>query len=107
MLESSGNSGPRGCSNPGLELANTFGVIYLTTRYFDRNLAQKFFVDLAAARPLAPLATGDCARSASFGRSIYVTFGNERTPDLSCPGGPRAQVLSDDVAAITAALNMQ
>lgn len=80
----------------------------LTTRYVDRDLAERFFVDLVAARPLSQLPVdAGCARSGSLGRSTYVTFGSERTPDLTCPGGPRVRVLSDDVAAITAALNLR
>ena len=80
----------------------------LTTRYVDRNLAERFFADLVAARPLGQLSVdASCGRSTSFGRSTYISFGSERTPDLTCPVGPRAQVLRDDVAAIASALNMR
>jgi len=80
----------------------------LTTRYVDRDLAERFFADLVAATPLSQLSIDvGCVRSTSFGRSTYVSFGSERTPDLSCPGGPRAQVLRDDVAAIASALNLR
>jgi hypothetical protein len=74
----------------------------------NRELAERFFADLVAARPLAQLSVdAGCARGASFGRSSYATFGSERTPDLSCPVGPRAEVLRDDVAALTSALNLR
>jgi len=76
----------------------------LTTRYVDRNLAERLFNDLVAAQPLGQLSV---AAGCDRGSSIYVSFSKERTPDLSCPGGPRARVLSDDVAAITAALNLR
>lgn len=78
----------------------------LTTRYVDRNLAERFFADLVVARPLAQLAV-DAACGRANGRSSYVVFGNERTPDLTCPVGPRAQVLRDDVVAIMSALNLR
>jgi predicted glycoside hydrolase/deacetylase ChbG (UPF0249 family) len=80
----------------------------LTTRYIDRGLAERFFSDLSSARPLAQLSVdAGCGRSTTFGRSTYVSFGNERTPDLTCPVGPRAQALRDDLAAITAAVNLR
>ena len=80
----------------------------LTTRYVDRDLAERFFADLVAAQPLSQLSVDvGCVQSTSFDRSTYVTFGSERTPDLSCPGGPRAQVLREDVAAIASALNLR
>lgn len=80
----------------------------LTTRYVDRTLAERFFADLIAAQPLAQLSVNaGCERSTSGGRSTYISFGSERTPDLTCPNGPRARVLSDDVAAIVAAMNLR
>jgi len=80
----------------------------LTTRYVERSLVERFFADLVAAQPLGQLSVdAGCSRSASFGRSTYVTFGDERTPDLTCPVGPRAQVLRDDLAEITSALNLR
>lgn len=79
----------------------------LTTRYVERGLTERLFTDLAAARPLAQLSVDTGCRSTSYGRSTFVNFGNERTPDLTCPVGPRAQALRDDLAAITAALNLR
>lgn len=80
----------------------------LTTRYVDRDLAERLFADLLAARPLSQLAVdGGCARNSSLDRSIYITLGSERTPELSCLVGPRAEVLRQDVGAITSMLNVR
>ena len=80
----------------------------LNTRSVPADLAERFFADLSAAMPLAQLPISQpCFKSSSFGGSMYITFGNQRSPDLSCASGPRAQVLSDDVTAIKRALNLR
>lgn len=80
----------------------------LTTKDVPADLAERFFADLTAAMPLAQLPVGQpCFKSSSFGNSTFITFGNQRSPDLNCASGPRVQVLSDDVAAIKRALNMK
>ena len=80
----------------------------LATKYVPADLAERFFADLAAAMPLAQLPVSQpCFKSSSFGGSMEITFGNQRSPDLSCASGPRAQVLSEDVAAIKRALNLR
>jgi len=80
----------------------------LTTKDVPADLAERFFADLTAAMPLARLPIGQpCFKSSSFGGSTFITFSNQRSPDLSCASGPRVQVLSDDVAAIKRALDMK
>lgn len=80
----------------------------LTTRFVDQETAERFFADLAAARPLSRLDVDSrCFESASIGRSIYVSYANERSPNLNCQNrGPRAQILQADIAAIASALNL-
>jgi hypothetical protein len=78
------------------------------TRYVPADLAERFFADLAAAMPLAQLpAAQPCFKSSSFGGSVHITFANQRSPDLNCASGPRAQVLSDDVSEIKRVLNLR
>jgi predicted glycoside hydrolase/deacetylase ChbG (UPF0249 family) len=80
----------------------------LETRYLPTDLADRFFADLAAAMPLYQLPVEQpCIRSVSFGNSIYVGYGGDRTPDLSCAAGARTMVLRDDVSEITRALNLR
>jgi hypothetical protein len=80
----------------------------LVTRYVPAELANRFFADLAAAMPLSDLSSEQpCVKSASFGSSIYIAYGGERTPDLSCADGARTLVLRDDIAAITSELNLR
>lgn len=80
----------------------------LLTGYVPADLAERFFADLAAAMPLAQLPVGQpCFKSSSFGGSMHLSLGNQRSPDLSCAAGPRAQVLSEDVIAIKRALNLR
>lgn len=47
-------------------------------------LVKAFYGDLTAARPLDSLPAVHCAKSASFGSALTITFGKEQTPDLSC-----------------------
>ena len=71
-------------------------------------LLDRFIDDVAAARPLAQIpAIPPCAKSASFGTSLYLMIGADRSPDLSCPHGPVAQALADDIAAINAFLHVR
>ncbi|MBV8844131.1 MAG: hypothetical protein JO307_15090 [Bryobacterales bacterium] len=66
-------------------------------------LAQRFFSHLDSAKPLANLPHERCAKSASFGTSLTIEFGGERTPDLSCPDpqDPHIQTLMRDAEEIT------
>jgi hypothetical protein len=66
-------------------------------------LTQRFFLDLEAAKPLSGLPRGRCRKSASFGSSLTIEFGGERTPDLSCPNDcSLIQNLSRDANEIVA-----
>ena len=38
-----------------------------------------------AAGPLHALPANHCMKSASFGSSLFISRGNDRSPDLSCP----------------------
>jgi hypothetical protein len=70
------------------------------------DLAEKLRHDVDAAKPLAALPMGMCAKSASFGSSTYMMVGGDRSPDLSCPGSAAGQALQSDVAAVTEFLHV-
>jgi hypothetical protein len=65
-------------------------------------LAQRFYANLDAAKPLSELPKERCMKSASFGTTTMIQFGGEATPDLSCPGAqnPHTQALMRDVNEI-------
>jgi hypothetical protein len=67
-------------------------------------LVERFYKDLAAAQPFSALPQQKCAKSTSFGTTLTVQFGDEETPDLSCPGEASSQVtdLRKDVNDIMA-----
>ena len=69
-------------------------------------LAKRLFHDLDAARPLAGLKVNHGVRSASFGTQTFVTYKNQRTPDLTFGGDAHATALKADVGAITQALHI-
>jgi len=54
-----------------------------------------FTKTVEAAGPLHELPANHCMRSASFGSSLFVSRGNDRSPDLSCPeqSDPRTAAL--------------
>jgi hypothetical protein len=52
-----------------------------------KELADRLFADVAAARPLASLPARLCAKSASFGTRLKIEIGDEESPDLSCGDG--------------------
>ncbi len=64
-------------------------------RHFKLNatVASDFSKAVASAGPLHALTATHCMKSASFGSSLFITRGDDRSPDLSCP------VQSDRVAA--------
>lgn len=51
---------------------------------------QRFYGDLKAAKSLAALPQVHCMKSASFGSTLTIAFGNEQTPDLNCGDGGNA-----------------
>ena len=55
-----------------------------------RATVDRFFADLASAKPLASLAAAHCMKSVSFGSTLTVALGGEQTPDLSCGDGGNA-----------------
>lgn len=55
-------------------------------------LVQRFFSDLDAARPLSALPYQHCMKSISFGTTLLVELGAEKTPDLSCPAESSSQI---------------
>jgi hypothetical protein len=64
-------------------------------------LTNQFFEDIDRAAPLAQLPVGRCAKSVSFGTATFVTVGDERSPDVSCPGDDsRMKALFTDAQAI-------
>lgn len=72
-----------------------------------RSLTTKFFRDIRAAMPLSQLPTIACLKSASFGTSTFITFGRERSPDVSCAGrDSRTLILNRDVYAIVKTLSI-
>ncbi|MDP9052780.1 MAG: hypothetical protein M3N93_00530 [Acidobacteriota bacterium] len=67
-------------------------------RALPQSLVDRFYADLMAAKPLASLPVTHCAKSASFGSTLIVSFRNEQTPDLSCGDAGNA-VLRDLIGA--------
>jgi len=57
-------------------------------------LADRFYANLTAAKPLSSLPDVHCPKSASFGTALTVKFGEDQSPDLSCGDGGSA-VLRD------------
>ena len=70
------------------------------------DLARALFADLAAAMPLSELHAARCMKSASFGASTFVYWRQHRSPDLSCPGEPKAATLATDVQRISIELKL-
>jgi len=69
-----------------------------------RATVDRFFADLAAAKPLASLPLAHCMKSVSFGSTLTVSFGGQQTPDLSCGdgGNPAMRDLIRDANEIVA-----
>jgi hypothetical protein len=61
-------------------------------------LVHRFYTDLEAAQPLSELPHRGCFKSASFGTTLKIEFGDQESPDLSCPEDqdPRTQALRKD-----------
>jgi hypothetical protein len=75
-----------GLPGPERELPETI------QRTLSRATVDRFFADLATARPFASLPPLHCMKSASFGSTMTVAFGGEQTPDLSCEDGGNAAI---------------
>ena len=80
----------------------TPGKAKSTGRKIDKKLAQRFYQDLDAAKPLSGLKGPRCMKSASFGSTLIVEVGEDKTPDLSCGDGGDAKLklLVDDTNEI-------
>ncbi|HYM00332.1 MAG TPA: hypothetical protein VEZ90_15365 [Blastocatellia bacterium] len=50
------------------------------------DLAKRFFDDIDHASPLSKLPVVHCMKSVSFGTLTFIKLGDERSPDVSCPG---------------------
>ena len=74
--------------------------------HISASLVLKFFRDIESAQPLNDLQSRrGCIRSASFSSTIYIKFGRQTSPDLSCAGDSQAQQLANDASAIRNALS--
>jgi hypothetical protein len=71
-----------------------------------RTQVRKLFTDLAAAMPLTTMPARHGMRSASFGTATFITYKNQRSPDLTFPGNAQAVALKADIEAITSALHV-
>jgi hypothetical protein len=62
----------------------------------------EFSKTLDTAGPLHALPANHCMKSASFGSSLYVWRGDDRSPDLSCPvqSDPRTATLKKQAEEI-------
>ena len=61
------------------------------------NLVKQLIVDLNVVMPLTNLNMGNCAKSASFGTSTYVTYKGQTSPDIQCM---KREKFVDDVYTI-------
>jgi hypothetical protein len=68
-------------------------------------VAERFYKDLDAAKPLSGLHAPKCLKSASFGSTLIVEFGGDKSPDLSCGDGGSGKLaaLIRDTGEITKA----
>lgn len=68
----------------------------------DSQLSQRLFEDLKSVGSLNALPRVHCAKSVSFGTSLYLEFNGERSPDLNCPVPPdsKVEILKKDVQDI-------
>jgi hypothetical protein len=75
----------------------------------DPQLCQALMKDIKAAGQLSTLPEHHCAKSVSFGSSLYVETNGDRSPDLGCanPPDPRMAALQKDANAILQAVRAQ
>ena len=48
-----------------------------------------------------------CMKPASFGTSLFVSVGDQRTRDLSCPATPTGEALKDDAEQVAQFLRLE
>ncbi len=70
------------------------------------NMVAKLYADVGNASPLSGLSGRYCAKSVSFGTRTYLQLGDDRSPDISCPGSDASHVLMEDVSAIVEQLHL-
>ncbi len=88
------NSGSTNRPGYRIEVSQSGEADYRATRggktshiQIPKELALKFYADLAAAQPLANLPPQHCAKSASFGTVLTVEAAGQKSPDLNCGDG--------------------
>jgi hypothetical protein len=67
-------------------------------------LTKALFDDLAAAAPLAQLATAPCAPPPTIPAPLLITLGNDTTPNIACNADAKEAALLADAQAIAHAL---
>lgn len=72
-------------------------------------MCEQLMRDIKAAGTLSALPEKHCAKSVSFGSSLYVEFNGDRSPDLSCSNQPdeRSIALQKDANDIMQAVKNQ
>lgn len=72
------------------------------------SLTQKFFRDIGDAMPLSGLVVNQpCIKPVSFGTSTTIKLGEQQSPDISCPGNAKVEVLHKDTVAIVRELKVR
>jgi hypothetical protein len=56
-------------------------------QHVPNTLVQRLYSDLEKAKPFASLPRRLCMKSASFGTTLTIEFGGDKTPDLNCGSG--------------------
>jgi hypothetical protein len=79
----------------GAQQAHGEPVRRMLPRMLPRALVEAFYSHIKAAQPLDALPAVHCAKSASFGSTLSVAVGKEKTPDLSC--GDRGNAVMRDL----------
>lgn len=87
-------------NRPGVKMiVNTLGSAEVQARdaeshktNVDAHLCERLFQDLKSAGSLSAIPPVHCAKSVSFGSSLYIEFNGERSPDLNCPAPPDSKV---------------
>lgn len=68
----------------------------------DEQLCNQFMRDLKDAAPLSTLPARHCAKSVSFGSSLFIEANGDKSPDLSCSpqADPKTDALRKDAQRI-------
>ena len=99
------NSGSTNMAGYRIEVLPNGNMVYgsgvnIRSAVLPAAVAQKLFSDVRAAQPFAQLALKPCMKSASFGSTTILNYKNETSPDISCPGSPKAAALYADVQTV-------